>query len=376
MQEITNKQCPICGEYIPFDTKICPYCCEDISGQEVATKQDGQNSFENELIKDNIQNKIDSMDVDEQIGKSNYSFLKYSLIITFVIIFSIAIVFLIFYLVNRNTDVTIIPHDNNSITESKLLEGNMPENIKQAKILYKEGKIDEAAQLFQDEIDSNNNPVAYYYLGEIYRDNKFTNIAISNYKSALEHKKNFYEPLKRLAEIYVQKGENEIALDYANKAIKQNAKDLELLKAFVQIYSNMSKEEELLQTHKKIVQLDKKDYNSNFYLAYHFYNRDNYKEAIPYLKNLLDIAYNTETAYNLAISYAQIEYYTKAIEILDLIINNDPYEYYNATYAKLKLNNMKNYYNATHKQTSTKKNSRPTKQQQESFDNEAENALF
>ena len=91
---------------------------------------------------------------------------------------------------------------------------------------------------------------------------------------------------------------------------------------------------------------------------------------------MLNVVYDTNTAYGLAVCYAQIEYYSKAIEVLDLIIKNDPAEYYNAMQAKLKLSDMKNYYNSTHKKTPTPKVSKPQKTKQESYNNEAENALF
>ena len=376
MQEITNKQCQICGEYVPVDAKTCPYCGENLDINQAIEQQNYQSASDNELIENNTQNNSDLEKCNKKFCIINRTLLKYSLITISVIILLIVIIFFIFYVVNLNTDVTIETHDNNKITESKILDTNLSENIKQAKILYKEGKLDEAAQLFQDEIDSNNDPVAYYYLGEIYKNNNFTKIAISNYKRALEYKKNFYEPLKRLAEIYTQKGENEVALDYANRALKQKSNDIEMLKTTAKIYRNLGNEEKLIQILQKIIEINPKEYDSNSYLAYYFYNQNKYKETIPYFQNMLNVVYDTNTAYGLAVCYAQIEYYSKAIEVLDLIIKNDPAEYYNAMQAKLKLSDMKNYYNSTHKKTPTPKVSKPQKTKQESYNNEAENALF
>lgn len=65
-----------------------------------------------------------------------------------------------------------------------------------------------------------------------------------------------------------------------------------------EIYSRQDNTEKLIATHKKIVSIDKKDYSSNYFPA----------------------KYNTDIAYGLAVCYSRIEYYTKAIEVLDLII--------------------------------------------------------
>ena len=370
MTEQINKQCPFCGEYIPIADDTCKYCGESLVLNENKKTEINRNSNESaDKFNDNISN-------------HKKPILKYILIVLLTFLIGAVVVFAILFIINKNIDVSIIPHETDKIKIPDIIENKPSENIHKAKNLYKEGKKDEAAQLFQEEINSNNNPTAYYYMGEIYKDENFTKIAISNYKNALIYKKNFYEALKRLAEMYQQKGDYNIALDYADKAIKQKPNDLELLKTIAQIHNNLGNIDKVLQTYKKIVQLDAKDYDSNLYLAYHYYDKEEYKQAIPYLTNLLNISYNTQIAYTLAISYSNIEYYTKAIETLDKIIENDPYEYYSATYAKSRLTDMKAYYNATHNKTKSIPNSNKqqtktkTAPKQENYNEEAENALF
>ncbi len=382
MTEPKNKQCPLCGEYIPIDDKKCKYCGNDFELDEKSSINQNMPEHESNSLEDA------SVIPDKKMAQKNKKILlKYIWIILITFIVGVIIIFAVLFFINKNTDVTIAPKDKKAAIPS-ILENKLSENISKAKRLYKDGNIYEAAQLFQDEIDSNNNPTAYYYMGEIYLENSFSKIAISNYKNALKYKKNFYEPLKRLAEIYASQGEDEVALEYATKAMKQNSKDTELLTTIAQIYNNLGEEDKVLSIYKKVVQLNSKAYDANSYLAYYYYDKSEYKEAIQYLKNLLNISYDTQTAYNLAISYANIEYYSKAIEVLDLIIKNDPYEYYNAESAKTRLTDMKEYYKATHKNavaspkktTPTKINSpKPAlkpKQEPTTYDQEAENALF
>jgi tetratricopeptide (TPR) repeat protein len=378
---IKNKQCPICGEYILKDSKFCKYCGEKL--QEGNDTEEIIQENQNTLEKNNAQKEkvIEQFDKNEFMPHSNLS-KKQKVVLGVVvsIIIGIAIALGGYFYMHKNFNDEIPFNISEPIPKPHILNKGNTENIDSAKILYKEGNIDEAAQLFQNEIYNANDPVAYYYLGEIYKDGGYTKIAIENYKKALEYKNNFYEPQKRLAQMYLAKSENDTALTYANSALKQNPDDVELLKTLASIYYNLNDSENLRQTHQKIANLDKKDYYSNYYMAYYYYDKNEYREAIPYLCNLVDNNYNTDIAYSLVISYTNIEYYTKAIETLDIIIKNDPYEYYSATYAKSRLSDMKAYYNATHKKSSTKspKQNYSTTSTSNNIDynKEAENDLF
>lgn len=367
MAELKNKQCPFCGEYIPLDSKICEYCNESLVNN-IETRADYQEKGTNEVVQPNSEEKRNHI----KSRLSNVLFVILAAIVGCVLVLGI------FFVIHRNIDVGFATNEQVKAKPHILSKANNG-NLRKAKNLYKEGHVDESAQLFQNEIDSSNDPIAYYYMGEIYREQGFSKIAISNYNKALENKKGFYEPLKRLAEVYLGKYENEKALEYATKAIKMHPNDVELLKTIAQIYQNMGNSDKLLEIYKKIVTLDKKDYSSNYYLANYYYQSENYKEAIPYLNNLINTEYNTNLAYSLAVSYSQIEYYTKAIETLDLIIKKDPYEYYSATYAKSRLSDMKDYYNSTHKKTPVKKvpTTKPKNEAPKNdYTEEAENALF
>lgn len=223
------------------------------------------------------------------------------------------------------------------------------ESIDKAKELFKKEECDKAAQIFDREIVNKENPVAYYYMAEIYNKRGYTKLAIKTYKKADDKKANFFEPKKRLASANIEIGEYDEALNYALSAQKINSKDIELLETLLVIYRYFDRYDDIINTHKKIVEVDKKNCNSNYYLADYYMEEDNNRSAIPYLKNLLDIGYNTNIAYALASSYSSIEHYIKAIEILDLIIKNYPWEVLSATYYKENLKLIRERYNSIHK---------------------------
>ena len=58
--------------------------------------------------------------------------------------------------------------------------------------------------------------------------------------------------------------------------------------------------------------------------------------------------YDTNIAYGLVVCYMKVEYYTKAIEVLNKIIANDSYEYYSATNLKNRLIELRDGYNREH----------------------------
>ncbi len=380
MSEQINKQCPYCGEYIPVDDTQCKYCNENLT--EATKKEDNVELKDNAPETDTNENselisseEQTSDEKEEKLPQKSNTKLIYIVVTIITFIIGFCVVFGVLYYMHKHTDVTIAPNSKKSVAPKLgLLNNKNSGNVEKAKQLYKDGKIEEAAQLFEDAAVASNNPTAYYYLGEIYKDGDFTKIAISNYKKALEYKKDFYEPLKRLAEIYLKKNENDTALDYANKAIKQKPNDTELLQTLAQIYINTGDDEKILQTYKKIVSIDKKNRDANLYIAKHYYYDDKFKEAIPYFQNILNTEFDSDIAYGLAMCYTNIEYYSKAIETLNLIIKKDPSEYYTATAAKSRISNMKDYYNATHgkKPSSSEYNNR----YYDDYSDEAEDALF
>ena len=375
--EIKNIQCKCCGEYVPHDTETCPYCGESLineSNGEVA--QDGSIIVQEEL---NSQEEIAQEDQKFYEAKNSKQF---NPVILYVLLFFVLIGLGFFVLNKLNPTITLFNSNENSsqnITSAipKDEDSSTAKGMDGAKELFKHEKYDAAAEIFQSEIDKNSNPVAYYYLGEIYNKRGFTKLALRSYIRADEERANFYEAKKRLAEIYWQEDEDDKALQFAESAYKIKSNDMELLELLYRMYNYNNDTDKLISICKAIVKVDNSNYSANYYLANHYYSDDNYREAIPYMENLLKAEYNTRLAYNLALSYAHIEYYTKAMEVLDKIISNDPYEAEYASYLKANVKDMREQYRLEHTPKSPTPRHMPSDTKNEKgLEQTVEDALF
>lgn len=345
MSETKNKQCPICGEYIPVESEICEFCGEKLISENIKEEntEEHDNSDEPNDIKD-----ISDTNENEQKPKS-----KTKLIIYFSIVLVLGFLAVLFTLIKVNKGIDLSFNTQKEISKPKITKTvskikSSDKNIDIARELYKNKKTDEAAEIFQAEVDNNNNPIANYYMGEIYNNQGFRKIAISYYKSADAGKKDFYEPKKRLAQVYWEKDETDMALKYAESALKLKNNDVELLKTLALIYKEQDKDNKLLEIYPKIIKLEPKNYDANYYMANYYYKKGEYKTAAIYLSNILSDHYDTDIAYGLVVCYVKVEYYTKAIEILNKIIDNDSYEYYSATNLKRRVMDLRDGYNQAH----------------------------
>lgn len=345
MVDVQNKQCPICGEYIPVYATKCEFCNEElVQNEECAEKDD---TFEKASVQDLSENNEQLSRIEEYASEQKSNKIRAILIIVISAIIGLLGTLAILYKIHSSIDVSFNVDKTKSQSVVKdFVRSNS--NIEKAKKLYNEKDIDNAAKLFQEEIDNNNNPVALYYMGEIYKDQDFTKIAIEYYKQAIDNKSNFFEPNKRLAEVYYSRGEYFEAQVYGEKALAIKPKDLELLKTMVLIYDSNSEVDKLIATYIDIVELEPKNIIANGFLAIYNYRNEDYKTAAIYISNLLDVKYDTDIAYTLVNCYVKIEYYTKAIEVLNRIIENDAYEYYRASNIRDYVEELRAGYNRSH----------------------------
>lgn len=320
-----NIQCPVCGEYIPADAIFCEYCGEKIAQEESVPE-----------------NKPNEDYVPETNNKVKY-------IVIAVLIFALAagLAIFLFHKFSKFNNSFQIYADKPTTKEQPL--DNSKSELEEGKLLLKEQKYEKAAEIFQKAIDKDNDPTAYYYMGEVYNEQGFSDMAIENYKKAVNNKKNFFEPLLKLALLYYEKGNTTLALEYGESAFKIKQNNKELLTMLAKTYEDMGNSDKAMQLYKKLVAVDPKNYDANYYIVDNLLDNNKYKEAIPYLQNMLKNGYDYDASIGLAVCYIRTEYYTKAIEVLDTVLSKNPYD--NDAYRlKAMAINMRDDYKANQEQ--------------------------
>lgn len=334
MENIEQIECPYCGEYIDSQSNFCEYCGENLEALHQKENDDILNS-----------------------EKSNFSFKKQVFIIITAILI-VVMIFVVLWFFSSNLDVNIYPNNerkNEQSTEQKISNNETKQDIEKAKQLYADKDYIGAGKILQQIIDSNNSPIANYYMGEVYKDQGYLKIAIKYYQEANKNKNNFYEAKKRLAQTYYEYNDSDNALLYGNNAYSINSKDKELLDLLITLYRDERDDDKLLELNKALVLVDPKNYEANDYIASYYLNKEQYKESIKYIETMLNIKFNTKTAYALAYCYAKMEYYTQAIKILDEIQEYDYSEYYRAEQYKENMSLLRDSYNFEHSKNTKKK---------------------
>ncbi len=343
MTEIKNIQCVSCGEFIPVDAAICQFC-----GEKTVKESDNSNDdATNEFLEDEVQ----------EISKKDGNKL-FIMISSLTVVFVLGLLFTFSILKHFSPEISLPKLSKNQKNTHKpkvnvLGSRKSSSDLKKAIELFKVEKYDLSAELLQKEIDLYDNAEAYYYMAQIYSERGFTNLALKTYKQADLKRKNYAEPKIKLAQMYLNKYDYETAEKYAQDALNINPKDIKTLEILVRVYSLLGKTDKVIETHKKIVAVEPKNYDSNYELANYYYGRDEYKAAIPYINTILDIEFNSNIAYSLASCYVKIEYYTKAMEVLDRIMVNDRDEASYARYLKANISLLREDYRLNNKPAKT-----------------------
>lgn len=295
-EKIKKIQCPYCAEYISEDTEICEYCGEKIAQDKPQFKQ-------------------------PRTKKQKFKFSIKYVLISFAILFIILIATV--FIIKRNHSNTATSFNNDLIEQSV----NETTDMNEARLYFKEKNYDKAAELFQKEIDNNDNPIAYFYMGRIYQEQNYIDMAVDNFKKAIDIKGDFFEADYELEKIYFDKFDMAKTIEYAEKTTKLKPEHEESLRILAQAYSRQGDSEKSLTVYKKLYKINAKDYDANKSIGDDYFNKQKYKEALSYLAKAFELNNNEEDGLNLAKCYIEMEYYTNAIKILNKILKNNPYNY-------------------------------------------------
>lgn len=278
-----TKVCPYCAEEIPANSIVCPNCGEKIS----------QDLIDMKTIK-----------------------------IVFGVIVGIIILCVAGYFTYTYVDFADL-----------VKKFQKPDRfLKKGITLYNEAKYEEALDFFEKQIEEDNNPMAYFYEGKVYEKQNNSSLAIKQYKKALKYKSDFDELKIPLVKLCLKNEDMDCVNEYIEGAYKQDKKDTQLI--FYYASSIIKETDKSIPLLKEVADKEPDNYLANKYVGNYYYNKGEYKTALPYLKN----SYNSkdkfkhdtgvEYAYEdledegllIASTYMTNDEYTNAIKFLDEII--------------------------------------------------------
>lgn len=295
-EKINKIQCPYCAEYISDDTEICEYCGEKIVKEKEPFQQ-------------------------ARSKKQKLKFpIKYVLISVAILLVIMLAIFVISKKSSRNE---ISSFDSGTIEQTT----DTTQEMNEARLYFNDKNYDKAAELFQKEIDNNSNPIAYFYMGRIYQERNYIDMAVDNFKKSIDLKGDFFEADFALEKIYFDKFDMAKTIEYGEKAVKLKPEHEESLKMLAQAYSRQGDSEQALTAYKKLYKINPKDYDANKLIGNDYFDKQQYKEALSYLAKAFELNNNSEDGLLLARCYIEREYYTNAIKTLNKILKNDPYNY-------------------------------------------------
>ena len=298
-----KKQCPMCAEYVEDTDIVCKYCGYDFNTQNTETESNNE------------------VPVEET---TTPLVLKAS-IVAGILGFLLFVGFIINILASIDT-ITDIEAPKEEITKevqsnSKLLE--------EGKKSFDNGDYDTAAEKFDLIIKGNNldkKAEANYYMGSIYKSRGLYEPAQNSFKKAYELNPNYNEAKFELMLMNMDNNDYESAGEMFVELLNNGfLKKDQVAKYFGDIVQRTSiiddcVTDECKTISTKVLSVDPYNQYALQLLMYYYNNKGDEKAYFEYKdKYLTNVKYDKYEAINLFRGYLKLEYYTKALAVLDLL---------------------------------------------------------
>lgn len=193
------------------------------------------------------------------------------------------------------------------------IENNDKDGLKTAQSIYydaikyyEEGKYDKALELLNKELKIVEDPDAYNYLAKIYKELGQTDIAIENYKKALDIKPDLFEPNFSLGKIYFDLKDMKTASYYFDKALSIRDDNIELLMLGAEAFKEVNDTDSSIKLYSRALELNNDDIVPVVKIGEIYFKRLQYNEAISYFIKALTINFDENAAIYLAKCYFEL----------------------------------------------------------------------
>ena len=189
--------------------------------------------------------------------------------------------------------------------------------------LFDKGDYDGAIENLNKQLAIVEDPDAYCYLGKIYKEKNELDVAIENFKRALDIKPNFFEANYELGKIYYSLNDYKTASKYLTNACVLNIENPELMSMTAETYKKTGKSDEAILLFEKIIEKDPKNAFANSKIGEIYYQRADYRKAIQYYEESIQNSYDEQVAIQLAKSYFELGEFNSSEDVIREILLSD-----------------------------------------------------
>lgn len=185
---------------------------------------------------------------------------------------------------------------------------------------YDEGNFDKAIELLNKQLTILDDPDAYNYLAKIYLEQNNTDLAIENYKKAIEFNPNFFEANFELGKIYYSMNDYKNASKYLTNASNLQVENVEALSLTAECYKMTGHADDAIIIFEKILEQEPNSAFASAKIGEIYYQRLDYKKAIPYLEDAIQLVNDENTAMQLAKAYYELNMLEASMSVADDIL--------------------------------------------------------
>lgn len=172
----------------------------------------------------------------------------------------------------------------------------------------------------------------YYYLGNVSREQKDYEGALSYYQKSIKVDPDFFEAHYNLGKVYALQGRSQEALAQFLKARELNSQDVDTYINIGVELSNLGKRKEALREYEKALSLDPNSYLIYSNIGVEYTALGELDKALAFHKKALELnSFYGDGWYNLACTYARAEDLENSLKALERAVRLNPE---NIEYAK------------------------------------------
>ena len=185
---------------------------------------------------------------------------------------------------------------------------------------YDNGEYEKAIENLNKQIAIVDDPDAYNYLAKIYMEKGNSELAIENYKKAVEFKPDFFEPNFELGKFYFSINDYKTASKYLTTASNSQPDNIETLSLTAETYKQTGKADEAIKIFEKILEMEPTSSFANAKIGEIYFQRLQYKKAIPYLEDSIQTSFEENVAMELAKCYFELNSLESAKSIAEEVL--------------------------------------------------------